>query len=81
MRTQAAVAVAAGRPPGVMEVGRDRPRAGRALAEIRATGVRRTDASAPLGERPEGRAAALMDIDRGVRPVRAGDCIRGVAVH
>ena len=43
MRAKAAVALAAGKPLEIMEVGLEGPRAGEVLVEIKATGLCHTD--------------------------------------
>jgi S-(hydroxymethyl)glutathione dehydrogenase/alcohol dehydrogenase len=85
MKTQAAVAYAAGKPLEVVTVDLDGPRDGEVLVEIKASGVCHTDEFTRSGADPEvGRPAgvsgvppqlALMRSSRGRRPaglVRTG---------
>ncbi len=82
MRTQAAVALAPGRPLEVMEVELDAPRAGEVLVEIRATGICHTDAFTLSGEDPEGLfpailghegAGVVLEVGEGVTTLKPGD--------
>lgn len=82
MKTQAAVAVQAGKPLEIHEVDLDGPRAGEVLVEIKATGICHTDEFTLSGADPEGifpavlgheGAGIVVDIGPGVTSVKKGD--------
>ena len=82
MRTQAAVALEAGKPLEIMEVNLEGPRAGEVLVEIRATGLCHTDAFTLSGADPEGLfpailghegAGVVLEVGEGVTSVEPGD--------
>ena len=82
MKTNAAVALQAGKPLQIMEVDLDGPRAGEVLVEIKATGVCHTDAFTLSGDDPEGAfpailghegAGVVLETGPGVRSVAPGD--------
>ena len=82
MKTNAAVALAAGKPLEIMEVDLDGPRAGEVLVEIKATGVCHTDAFTLSGDDPEGAfpailghegAGVVLETGPGVHSVAPGD--------
>ena len=82
MKTNAAVALEAGKPLEIMEVDLDGPRAGEVLVEIKATGVCHTDAFTLSGDDPEGAfpailghegAGVVLETGPGVRSVSPGD--------
>lgn len=82
MRTQAAVAIAAGKPLEVMDVNLDGPRAGEVLVEIKATGICHTDEFTLSGADPEGLfpailghegAGVVVDVGPGVTSLKKGD--------
>ncbi|MCY4005282.1 MAG: S-(hydroxymethyl)glutathione dehydrogenase/class III alcohol dehydrogenase [Rhodobacteraceae bacterium] len=82
MRTQAAVAVAAGKPLEVMDVNLDGPKDGEVLVEIKATGICHTDEFTLSGADPEGLFPAILghegagivvDIGPNVTSVAKGD--------
>ena len=54
MKTQAAVAFAAGKPLEIVTVDLDGPKAGEVLVEIKATGICHTDEFTRSGADPEG---------------------------
>ena len=60
MRTQAAIAVAAGKPLEVMDVNLDGPKDGEVLVEIKATGICHTDEFTLSGADPEGLFPAIL---------------------
>jgi S-(hydroxymethyl)glutathione dehydrogenase/alcohol dehydrogenase len=82
MKTQAAVAYAAGKPLVVEEIELDGPRAGEVLVEIKATGVCHTDEFTLSGADPEGLfpailghegAGVVLEVGSGVTSVAPGD--------
>lgn len=82
MKTQAAVATAAGKPLEIMEVSLDGPKAGEALVEIKATGICHTDDFTLSGADPEGLfpavlghegAGVVLEVGEGVESVAPGD--------
>ena len=82
MRTQAAVALEAGKPLEIMEVNLDGPRAGEVLVEIKATGLCHTDAFTLSGADPEGLfpailghegAGVVLEVGEGVTSLEPGD--------
>src|SRR5438067_6272422 len=82
MKTRAAVAVGAGKPLEIMEVGLEGPREGEVLVEIKATGICHTDEFTLSGADPEGifpailgheGAGIVVDVGRGVTSVKKGD--------
>ena len=82
MKTNAAVALEAGKPLEIMEVDLDGPRAGEVLVEIKATGVCHTDAFTLSGDDPEGAfpailghegAGVVLETGSGVHSVAPGD--------
>src|SRR3954468_12036864 len=82
MKTQAAVAYAAGKPLEVVTVDLDGPREGEVLVEIKASGVCHTDEFTRSGADPEGLfpvifghegAGVVVDVGRGVTTLKAGD--------
>src|ERR1700675_2541100 len=82
MKTQAAVAVAAGKPLEVMSVQLEGPKAFEVLLEIKATGICHTDEFTRSGADPEGLfpailghegAGVVVDVGPGVTSVRKGD--------
>src|ERR1700709_2494133 len=82
MKTQAAVATAAGKPLEIITVDLEGPRAGEVLVEIKATGVCHTDEFTRSGADPEGLfpailghegAGVVVDVGAGVTSVARGD--------
>ncbi|HEY6643200.1 S-(hydroxymethyl)glutathione dehydrogenase/class III alcohol dehydrogenase [Povalibacter sp.] len=82
MKTQAAVAYAAGKPLEVTTVDLDGPKDGEVLVEIKATGICHTDEFTRSGADPEGLfpvifghegAGVVVDIGRGVTTLSKGD--------
>jgi S-(hydroxymethyl)glutathione dehydrogenase/alcohol dehydrogenase len=82
MKTQAAVATAAGKPLEIVTVELDGPKAGEVLVEIKASGVCHTDEFTRSGADPEGLFPAILghegagivvDVGAGVTSVRKGD--------
>ena len=82
MKTQAAVAFAAGKPLEIVAVDLDGPRAGEVLVEIKATGVCHTDAFTLSGDDPEGAFPAILghegagivvEVGAGVKHLKPGD--------
>jgi S-(hydroxymethyl)glutathione dehydrogenase/alcohol dehydrogenase len=82
MKTNAAVAYAAGKPLEIASVDLDGPKAGEVLIEIKATGICHTDEFTRSGADPEGLfpailghegAGVVVDVGPGVTSVRKGD--------
>ena len=82
MKTNAAVAYAAGKPLEIVSVDLDGPKAGEVLVEIKATGICHTDEFTRSGADPEGLfpailghegAGIIVDVGPGVTSVRKGD--------
>ncbi len=82
MKTQAAVAFAAGAPLDIVEVDLQGPQAGEVLVELKATGICHTDAFTLSGDDPEGAfpvilghegAGIVREVGPGVTSVKAGD--------
>ncbi|MEH6639685.1 MAG: S-(hydroxymethyl)glutathione dehydrogenase/class III alcohol dehydrogenase [Porticoccaceae bacterium] len=82
MKTNAAIAFAAGKPLEIHQVDLQGPRAGEVLVEIKATGVCHTDAFTLSGDDPEGEfpailghegAGVVVDVGAGVTSLRPGD--------
>src|SRR5271154_1281681 len=82
MKTQAAVATAAGKPLEIITVDLEGPKAGEVLVEIKATGVCHTDEFTRSGADPEGLFPAILghegagivvDVGPGVTSVKKGD--------
>ncbi len=82
MKTNAAVAYAAGKPLEIVSVDLDGPKAGEVLVEIKATGICHTDEFTRSGADPEGLFPAILghegagivvDVGPGVTSVRKGD--------
>ncbi len=82
MRTQAAVALEAGKPLTVMEVNLDGPQAGEVLVEIKASGICHTDEFTRSGADPEGLfpvilghegAGVVLEVGEGVTSLVPGD--------
>lgn len=82
MRTQAAVALEAGKPLEIMEVELSGPKAGEVLVELKATGICHTDDFTLSGADPEGifpailgheGAGVVMEVGEGVTSVKPGD--------
>jgi S-(hydroxymethyl)glutathione dehydrogenase / alcohol dehydrogenase len=82
MKTQAAVAYAAGKALEIITVDLEGPRAGEVLVEIKATGICHTDEFTRSGADPEGLfpvilghegAGIVVDVGAGVSSVRKGD--------
>ena len=82
MKTQAAVAFAAGKPLEIVDVDLDGPRAGEVLVEIKAAGVCHTDAFTLSGDDPEGAFPAILghegagivvEVGAGVKHLKPGD--------
>jgi S-(hydroxymethyl)glutathione dehydrogenase / alcohol dehydrogenase len=82
VKTQAAVAVAAGKPLEIMTVELDGPKAGEVLVELKATGICHTDEFTRSGADPEGLfpsilghegAGIVVDVGPGVISVKKGD--------
>ncbi|MEL7537470.1 MAG: S-(hydroxymethyl)glutathione dehydrogenase/class III alcohol dehydrogenase [Pseudomonadota bacterium] len=82
MDSQAAVAIAAGKPLEIHTVDVAGPAAGEVLVEIKATGVCHTDAFTLSGDDPEGLFPAILghegagivrEVGEGVRSVKPGD--------
>src|ERR1700709_1440477 len=82
MKTQAAVATAAGKPLEIITVDLEGPRAGEVLVEIKASGICHTDEFTRSGADPEGLFPAILghegagivvEIGPGVSSVKKGD--------
>ena len=82
MKTQAAVAFAAGKPLEIVELDLQGPQAGEVLVEIKATGVCHTDAFTMSGDDPEGAFPAVLghegagivrEVGAGVSSLKPGD--------
>ena len=82
MKTKAAVAVEAGKPLEIMEVGLEGPRHREVLVEIKATGICHTDEFTLSGADPEGLfpsilghegAGIVREIGKGVTTLKIGD--------
>jgi S-(hydroxymethyl)glutathione dehydrogenase/alcohol dehydrogenase len=82
VKTNAAVAYAAGKPLEVTTVDLDGPREGEVLVEIKATGICHTDEFTLSGADPEGifpailgheGAGVVVDVGRGVTSLKKGD--------
>jgi S-(hydroxymethyl)glutathione dehydrogenase / alcohol dehydrogenase len=82
VKTQAAVAVAAGKPLEIVTVDLDGPKAGEVLVELKATGLCHTDEFTRSGGDPEGLfpsilghegAGVVVEVGRGVTGVQKGD--------
>jgi S-(hydroxymethyl)glutathione dehydrogenase/alcohol dehydrogenase len=82
LKTQAAVAVAAGKPLEIMTVDLDGPKAGEVLIELKATGICHTDEFTRSGGDPEGLfpsilghegAGIVVDLGAGVTTLKKGD--------
>jgi len=82
MKSNAAVAPAAGKPLEIVAVDLDGPKAGEVLIEIKATGVCHTDEFTRSGADPEGLfpailghegAGVVVDVGPGVASLRKGD--------
>ena len=82
MKTQAAIATAAGKPLSIETIDLAGPRAGEVLVEIRATGICHTDEFTLSGADPEGifpavlgheGAGVVVEIGAGVSSVSVGD--------
>ena len=82
MKTQAAVALQAGKPLEVVTLDLDGPRAGEVLVELKATGVCHTDEFTRSGADPEGifpaifgheGAGVVVDVGPGVTSLKKGD--------
>ena len=82
MKTQAAVAVEAGKPLEIAEVDLEGPQQGEVLVEIKATGICHTDAFTLSGGDPEGifpsilgheGAGVVVETGPGVTSLKAGD--------
>ena len=79
MKTNAAVALEAGKPLEIMEVDLDGPRAGEVLVEIKATGVCHTDAFTLSGDDPEGAFPAILGHEGAGIVLETGPGVRSVA--
>ena len=82
MKTQAAIAYAAGKPLEVVTLDLDGPKAGEVLVELKATGICHTDEFTRSGADPEGifpcifgheGAGVVVDVGPGVSTVKKGD--------
>jgi S-(hydroxymethyl)glutathione dehydrogenase/alcohol dehydrogenase len=82
MKTQAAVAFAAGKPLEIVDVDLQGPKAGEVLVEMKASGVCHTDAFTLSGDDPEGAfpailghegAGVVVEVGPGVKGLRPGD--------
>src|ERR1051325_2338337 len=82
MKTQAAIALAAGKPREVVTPHHDGPKAGEVLVELKATGICHTDEFTRSGADPEGifpsifgheGAGIVVDVGPGVTSVKKGD--------
>jgi S-(hydroxymethyl)glutathione dehydrogenase/alcohol dehydrogenase len=82
MKTQAAIALAAGKPLEVVTLDLDGPKAGEVLVELKATGICHTDEFTRSGADPEGifpcifgheGAGIVVDVGPGVTSVKKGD--------
>ena len=82
MKTQAAVAFAAGKPLEIVTLDLDGPKAGEVLVELKATGICHTDEFTRSGADPEGifpavfgheGAGIVVDVGPGVTSVKKGD--------
>ncbi len=82
MKTQAAIAYAAGKPLEVVTLDLDGPKAGEVLVELKATGICHTDEFTRSGADPEGifpcifgheGAGIVVDVGPGVTSVKKGD--------
>ena len=79
MKTNAAVALEAGKPLEIMEVDLDGPRAGEVLVEIKATGVCHTDAFTLSGDDPEGAFPAILGHEGAGIVLETGPGVHSVA--
>jgi S-(hydroxymethyl)glutathione dehydrogenase/alcohol dehydrogenase len=82
MKTQAAIAYAAGKPLEVVTLDLDGPKAGEVLVELKATGICHTDEFTRSGADPEGifpcifgheGAGVVVDVGPGVTSLKKGD--------
>src|SRR5689334_24171729 len=82
MKTQAAVAFAAGKPLEVVTLDLDGPKAGEVLVQLKATGICHTDEFTRSGADPEGifpaifgheGAGVVVDVGPGVTSLKKGD--------
>ena len=82
MKSRAAVAFEAGKPLEIAEVDVGGPAAGEVMVEIKATGVRHTDAFTLSGDDPEGAfpailghegAGVVVEVGEGVKDLKVGD--------
>src|ERR1700754_4839817 len=82
MKTQAAIALAAGKPLEVVTLDLDGPKAGEVLVELKATGICHTDEYTRSGADPEGLfpavlghegAGVVVDVGPGVTTLARGD--------
>src|SRR3954454_21487022 len=82
MKTQAAVAFAAGKPLEIVTLDLDGPKAGEVLVELKATGICHTDEFTRSGADPEGLfpsifghegAGVVVDVGAGVTSLKKGD--------
>jgi len=80
MRTHAAVAVAAGQPPEIMEVNLEDPKAGEVLVEIKATGLCHTDEFTRSGDDPEGIFPAILGHEGAGVVIEVGEGVTGLEV-
>lgn len=80
MKTQAAVAFAAGKPLEIVEVDLDGPKAGEVLIELKATGVCHTDAFTLSGDDPEGAFPAILGHEGAGVVVEVGPGVSSLAV-
>src|SRR5690242_16584591 len=82
MKTQAAVAFAAGKPLEIVTVDLEGPKAGEVLVQLKATGICHTDEFTRSGADPEGifpaifgheGAGVVVDVGPGVTTLKKGD--------
>src|SRR5690242_20960374 len=82
MKTQAAIAFAAGKPLEVVTLDLDGPKAGEVLVQLKATGICHTDEFTRSGADPEGLfpaifghegAGIVVDVGPGVKNLKKGD--------
>ncbi len=80
MKTNAAVAFAAGKPLEIVEVDLEGPKTGEVLIELKATGICHTDAFTLSGDDPEGAFPAILGHEGAGIVVEVGPGVTSVAV-
>ncbi len=78
MKTQAAVAFAAGAPLDIVEVDLQGPQAGEVLVELKATGICHTDAFTLSGDDPEGAFPVILGHEGAGIVREVGPCVTSV---